>query len=261
MARPLVLLSNDDGHGSEGIRALRGALRDTCDVILVAPETEQSAASHSLTLHRPLRIRTVEENTFAIDGTPADCIYLALHAGTMLPRLPDLVVSGVNHGPNLGQDVFYSGTVAAAREGALRGIPALAASAHPRADFAAAAKLAANVATALLAKAPPSTAGQAPAARTRAPLFSLNFPKTWSGTLVTARLGSRYYDEVVDMRKDPRGREYCWIGGPGVYHDASPDTDTAAYNAGHAVLSSLVLDLTDTTNAALVDAVRSAASS
>jgi 5'-nucleotidase len=150
--RPLVLLSNDDGYASRGIAALRDGLREAFTVVLVAPETEQSAASHALSLHRPLRIREVEPEVFAIDGTPADCVYVALHAvGRVLPRPPDLVVSGINHGLNLGQDVFYSGTVAAAREGALRGIPSLASSAHTEADLAAVARLTTRIAQELLA--------------------------------------------------------------------------------------------------------------
>src|SRR4029078_3701435 len=117
-------LSNDDGHGSEGIRALRAELATWADVVLVAPETEQSATSHSLSLHRPLRARKVEPGIFAIDGTPADCVYVALHAEQrFLPRWPDLVCSGINRGLNLGQDAFYSGTVAAARQGARPGVP------------------------------------------------------------------------------------------------------------------------------------------
>src|SRR5271169_1686980 len=103
--RPLVLLSNDDGHGSPGIRAARLGLAQFADVVVVAPENEQSASSHALSLHRPLRLRLVEESAFALDGTPADCVYVALHAGArILPRRPDLVVSGINHGMNLGQD-------------------------------------------------------------------------------------------------------------------------------------------------------------
>src|SRR5271154_2588382 len=134
--RPLVLLSNDDGHASPGLRTMRDALAAVADVVVLAPESEKSAASHSLSLHRPLRLRAVEPNLFALDGTPADCVYVALHAGTrVLPRKPDLVVSGINHGMNLGQDAFYSGTIAAAREGALRGIPAVATSAHGAADL------------------------------------------------------------------------------------------------------------------------------
>ena len=122
--RPLILLSNDDGHSSTGIRAMQAALKAAgADVVVVAPETEQSASSHALSLHRPLRLRKVEADVFALDGTPADCVYVALHATTrLLARRPDMVVSGINHGMNLGQDAFYSGTVAAAREGAFRGI-------------------------------------------------------------------------------------------------------------------------------------------
>src|ERR1700749_71921 len=134
---PLVLLSNDDGDPSAGIRAAReGLIAAGAEVVLVAPETEQSASSHALSLHRPLRLRSVADGVFALDGTPADCVYVALHAaGRILPRRPDFVVSGINHGMNLGQDAFYSGTVAAAREGALRGIPSVAVSAHTALDL------------------------------------------------------------------------------------------------------------------------------
>src|SRR5580658_5059602 len=208
--RPLVLLSNDDGVAAAGIRAAREALSGHADVIVVAPETEQSASSHALSLHRPLRLRSVEAGVFAVDGTPADCVYVALHAGTrVLPRKPDLVVSGINHGMNLGQDAFYSGTIAAAREGALRGIPAIATSAHPVLDLAPVADLTTRIALALL--------------RTqrdgRAPLLNLNVPPDWRGDLRATRLGERIYEEVVDFRLDPRGREYLWLGGPGVRHE------------------------------------------
>jgi 5'-nucleotidase len=129
-ARPLVLLSNDDGVTAKGLLALRDALAKDADVVICAPDQNQSATSHSLSLHRILRLRRVDEGVFTLDGTPADCVYVALHAGTrVLPRRPDLVVSGMNHGLNLGGDVFYSGTVAAAREAALRGIPSIASSA------------------------------------------------------------------------------------------------------------------------------------
>ncbi len=200
----LVLLSNDDGYASRGIRAMRAALvARGAHVVVVAPESEQSASSHSLSLHRPLRLRAVEEGVFALDGTPADCVYVALHAGPRtLPRRPDLVVSGINHGMNLGQDAFYSGTIAAAREGALRGIPALATSAHYTADLEASAALAARVAFAL----PRDSVD-------RAPLLNLNVPARWNGELRATRLGARIYEEVVDFRFDPRGREYLWLGG------------------------------------------------
>lgn len=230
--RPLVLLSNDDGFYSRGIRLVRDALAPTCDVVTVAPATEQSAASHALSLHRPLRLREMDPGVFAVDGTPADCVYVALHAGTrVLPRRPDVVVSGVNHGLNLGQDVFYSGTVAAAREAALRKIPAIAASAHARADFEAVAALAARIAHALV--------GQPPV------LLNLNVPEKWNGGVRATRLGTRHYEDYVEFRQDPRGREYLWIGGSGVTHAEDDGTDTSAYDAGLASLTPLVLDLSD----------------
>jgi 5'-nucleotidase len=234
-ARPLVLLSNDDGYASRGIRALRDALLEVADVIVVAPENEQSASSHSLSLHRPLRLREAEPGIYAVDGTPADCVYIALNAGIrIVPRLPDLVVSGINHGLNLGQDVFYSGTVAAAREGALRGIPALASSAHPQADFAAVAKLTASIAVSMTRR----------SKRTAPPLLNLNVPKGFRGEVRATRLGTRIYEQSVDFRTDPRGREYLWIGGFGVRHERDHGSDTDAYDDLAASLTPLVLDLT-----------------
>ncbi len=243
--RPLVLLSNDDGHASAGLRTLRDAIARAADVIVLAPETEQSAASHALSLHRPLRLRAVEDGIFALDGTPADCVYVALHAGTrVLPRRPDLVVSGVNHGLNLGQDAFYSGTVAAAREGALRGIPAVAASAHGAADLPAVAELTVRIALELLA----AHAG-------RGALVSLNVPRGWTGEVRATRLGARIYEELVDFRRDPRGREYLWLGGPGVRHEHDPGSDTDAYDEGAASLTPLVLDLSSGGQSALAQAL------
>src|SRR6267142_2138387 len=157
MVSPLILLSNDDGYRAKGLRTLAVALRKFADVVVCAPESEQSTTSHSLTLTRPLRLREVDEAIFAVDGTPADCVYVALNGGVrVLPRTPNLVVSGMNHGLNLGTDVFYSGTVAAAREGALRGIPALTASADMAADRVRAAEVCARLAQALVGLAPVS---------------------------------------------------------------------------------------------------------
>ena len=252
--RPLVLLSNDDGYFSRGIRAMREHLSRWADVVVVAPETEQSASSHSLTLHRPMRMRSVEPGVFAVDGTPADCVYIALHArGRVLPRMPDVVVSGLNHGLNLGQDVFYSGTVAAAREGALQGVPSLATSAHPATDFEAACRLCAGIARELVGArpgAPPAGAEASPRAPSAqdpavAPLLSVNVPREWSGEVRATRLGKRIYEELIDFRKDPRGREYFWLGGPGVRHERAPGTDTDAYDDGAASITALMLDITD----------------
>lgn len=253
--RPLVLLSNDDGFSSPGIRALFDALSSWADVVLVAPESEQSASSHSLSLHRPLRAREVEPRVFAIDGTPADCVYVALHAGTrFLPRWPDLVCSGINRGLNLGQDAFYSGTVAAAREGALRGIPAIASSAPPKGELARYAALTSSLAR-LLFESTKATAvpRPGPSVSRSTPLLNLNFPLDWSGELRRTRLGARVYEEVIDVRRDPRGREYMWLGGPGVRHDPEPGTDTDAYDEGAASITPLVLDLSRTDDGGLAE--------
>jgi 5'-nucleotidase len=229
------------------------ALSSWADVVLVAPENEQSASSHSLSLHRPLRAREVERSVFAIDGTPADCVYVALHAGTrFLPRWPDIVCSGINRGLNLGQDAFYSGTVAAAREGALRGIPALASSAHPKGDYARFAELTSRLAKALFDETKETaTPRPGPSVSRSTPLLNLNFPPVWSGEVRRTRLGARVYEEVIDVRRDPRGREYMWLGGPGVRHDPEPGTDTDAYDEGAASITPLVLDLTRTADGGL----------
>jgi 5'-nucleotidase len=247
--RPLVLLSNDDGYASRGIQALRKALAVHADVVVVAPETEQSATSHALSLHRPLRLRRVEEGLFAMDGTPADCVYVALHAGDrIVPRRPDLVMSGINHGMNLGRDAFYSGTVAAAREGALRGIPAVASSAWVTVDFAKAAELSVRIALALLEE---RAEGPVPVPT----LLNVNFPKDWTGGLRSTRLGARIYEDVIDFRRDPRGREYLWLGGPGVWHEHEAASDTDAYDQGVASITPLILDLTDVAGAPLASRV------
>jgi 5'-nucleotidase len=243
--RPLVLLANDDGFTSIGIRALRAALSVFADVVICAPENEQSAASHALSLNKPLRLREVETAIFAVDGTPADCVYVAIHSNRVLPRKPDVVVSGVNHGLNLGQDVFYSGTVAAAREGALRGFPAIASSAHPKTNFEEAAALTAKLAESIIGMRRGEGSGV---------LLSVNFPRTWS-TMRATRLGARAYEELVDFRKDPRGREYLWIGGPTVKHVHAPGTDTEAYDEGVVSVTPLLMDATDHANASDIGAL------
>ncbi len=229
--KPLILLANDDGYARRGIRTLAAALAPLGDVVIVAPEVEQSASSHSLSLHRPLRLRKVEPSIWAVDGTPADCIYVAMHHPNVLPRKPDLVVSGLNHGLNLGQDVFYSGTVAAAREAALRAVPSIAASAAHGVDREQACVAVAKIAEkALVAKRPI--------------LLNVNFPPKWTGALRVTRVGVRAYENLVDVRKDPRGRDYLWIGGSGVHHDPDPGSDTEAHDQGVASVSPLLLDLT-----------------
>ncbi len=231
--RPLFLLANDDGFRAQGLNALRAALLPHADVIVCAPDSEQSASSHSLSLHRPLRLTEHGDGIFSIDGTPADCVYTAFFAGTrILPRKPDLVLSGLNHGANLGDDVFYSGTVAAAREGALRGVPALALSAGLEVDRQAAAQEGARIALALYRTAPPGPL-----------LINVNIPPGTAWRCRATRLGGRFYTDDVEFRRDPRGREYLWLGGPGVEHRPVAGSDTEAYDAGEISFTPLVLDL------------------
>lgn len=235
--RPLILLSNDDGAHARGLRTLRDALRLVGDVVTVAPASEQSAGSHSLTLSRPLRHRTLEPDLHSIDGTPADCIYIALYRERFLPRWPDLVVSGINHGYNLGTDTFYSGTVAAAREAALRGLPAMAVSLGANGSFEEAAKVAVVLAVRML---------DAPGEDERGALLNVNVPseRPYRGTRAT-RLGRRIYLEEVTVRSDPRGQQYYWIGGPGAHHEPLEGSDTEAVDAGYVSVTPLMLDATD----------------
>jgi 5'-nucleotidase len=155
-----------------------------------------------------------------------------------------LVVSGINHGMNLGQDAFYSGTIAAAREGALRGIPAVAASAHPSVDLGAVAVFCTQIAVELLGR-----------THRRTPLLNVNVPPGWQGRARATRLGARIYEEIVDFRVDPRGREYLWLGGPGVRHERNEGTDTDAYDDGFASITPLVLDLTSAPDQSLANDV------
>jgi 5'-nucleotidase len=238
MARPLVLLSNDDGYTSEGLRLLREELLRHADVVVCAPSTNQSATSHSLTLHRVLRLRRSEPGIFDVDGTPADCVYVALHAEQrVLPRLPDLCVSGLNHGPNLGVDVFYSGTVAAAREAALRGIPSIAVSADLTADRREAARVCARLAMSLFATIDP--------ARASTLLYNVNVPPGASWPIRAASLGRRSYSGDVVFRRDPRGAEYLWIGGADATHHDAPGSDTEAFDQGAVAVTPLALELFD----------------
>lgn len=247
-SRPLILHSNDDGVYAPGLRLLRAALADVAEVVTVAPLFEQSANSHSLTLARPLRHREID-GLHAIDGTPADCIYVALYRRQFLPRWPDLVVSGINHGYNLATDTFYSGTVAAAREGALRGVPAIAFSQGSGGSMERAAELAGELVRRFLA-APGGRSASAP--KGAAPLLNVNFPASLAaGSSPSARprvratrLGRRQYDEEVVMRHDPRGHEYFWIGGPNARHEPIEGSDTEAVDQGCISVTPLRLDAT-----------------
>ncbi|MDW8363535.1 MAG: 5'/3'-nucleotidase SurE [Myxococcales bacterium] len=234
MRRPLILVSNDDGVLAPGNVALREALERIGDVYTVAPTTEQSANSHSLTLHRPLRFERLAERVWAVDGTPADCVYVALVMQGVLPRRPDLVASGINHGPNLGADVHYSGTVAAAREAALRGIAAIAFSLVEPGPLEPVAALAATLCERML---------QAGLPGGPVPLLNVNVPPRWQGIRAT-RLGLRRYEDAVTVRTDPRGRGYLWLGGAEATHEPVDGSDTEAVDAGWVSVTPLAIEVT-----------------
>ncbi len=214
-----ILVSNDDGYLAEGLVALAEAMAALGEVWVVAPDREQSAASHSISLHRPLRIKQIKPRWFAIDGTPTDCSYLAINH-LMKERRPALMVSGINHGPNLADDVSYSGTVAAAIEASLLGVPAIAFSlvSRSRLDFRAATKFAQQLAKAALENSPPPKM-----------LLNVNIPTDveWPGYAIT-RLGKHSYGYDVVEKVDPRGRKYYWIGGSEYQHEDIPGSDCNA---------------------------------
>jgi 5'-nucleotidase len=210
-----VLLSNDDGVHARGLGALAEAFAGD-EVWIVAPDREQSAASHAISLHRPLRIGQVGPRRFAVDGTPTDAVYVGMNL-ILKGQRPDVVVAGVNHGPNLGNDVLYSGTVAAAMEGALLGCHAVAVSlaSSPPQDFHHAAAFAAALARRLARERDVSPI-----------LLNVNVPPGPVRGYRTVRLGRRTYGEEVVEKTDPRGRKYYWIGGEGgARHEDIPDSD------------------------------------
>jgi 5'-nucleotidase len=230
---PRILVTNDDGIYSEGLRKLAAVCRELGEVIIVAPDREQSAASHALTLNRPLRLLEIEKNEWIVDGTPSDCVNLAV-LKLLKEHRPDLIVSGINFGPNLGDDVTYSGTISAAFEGALLNIPSIAFSAlvGPHFSFDRCAAFAGELTRIALE-------------RHRDPriVLNVNFPIEFSGVRVT-RLGRRIYSEGVIERLDPRGRKYYWIGGePPIWHPGE-GTDFEAMEENLISITPLHLDLT-----------------
>ncbi len=233
------MLANDDGIQSSGIRALGRRLADLGDLVVVAPDRERSATSHAFTLDRPLRCEEIEPGWFSVDGTPADCVYLGLLK--ICARKPDLVVSGINHGFNLGSDVFYSGTVAGAVEAALRDVPAIAMSLEWKRGlqtsedpFKHAAEFAHALARAVLQEGLPVGT-----------LLNVNVPMEPSPKgYHWTRLGKRVYRDQVDERADLRGRRYYWIGGPPTGYGDVPGSDCHAVRDGHVSVTPLDLDLT-----------------
>jgi 5'-nucleotidase len=234
-----ILLCNDDGVTAAGLAALQHALEPLGEVTVVAPDREQSGASRSLTLDRPLRVRRMNGRVFSVDGTPTDCVLLAVRGVPDVVRVePDLIVSGINHGPNLGDDVTYSGTVAAAAEGCLMGIPSIAvslASWEPR-DFAPASRVVRSLVSRLAAHPlPPGT------------LLNVNVPDLAFEQLRgvrTTRLGRRVYPDVIVAQRDPRGKPCFWIGGEKPSWLPEAGTDFEAVDAGYVSVTPLHLDLT-----------------
>lgn len=229
-----ILLTNDDGYGAPGLAALERALGDLGRVSVVAPDRERSSASHALTLHRPLRVRAHGPRHFSVDGTPTDCVYLGVvHP---LSEVPALVVSGINRGLNVGDDVTYSGTVAAAFEAALLGVPAFAVSldAGRGEEYAPAASLALEVARHVLRDGLPADT-----------ILNVNVPGGSPRGVRFTRQGKRIYTKSVVERQDPRRGVYYWIGGEPTLATSDPDSDLAAVLEGYASITPLKLDLTD----------------
>jgi 5'-nucleotidase len=232
--RPRILLTNDDGIHAEGLLAAADVFAEFADVVVVAPDREQSACGHSLSLNRPLRLIETAAGRFAVDGTPTDCVNLAVH-WVLRDQPVDLVVSGINHGLNLGDDVTYSGTVSAALEAHLLRLPAIAFSQQlaQETSFARAARLAGALVRGLLDR------GVA-----ERMLLNVNLPAVPASGVRLTRLARRVYEQVVVERGDPRGRRYFWIGGEPRWEEG-PDCDHAAVTAGMVSVTPLRLDLTD----------------
>ncbi len=232
-----ILVTNDDGYRADGIRTLVDAARGLGEVRVVAPDREQSATSHSLTLHNPLRVRDRGEGVLAVDGTPTDCVILAL--GMLLEQRPDVVLSGINHGPNLGDDVLYSGTVAAAMEAVILGVPAVAISlaTFDEALLAGWGPVTARLLEQLLRSDMP-----------RETLLNINLPpippEQGKGVRVTT-LGRREYVGSLTRATDPNGREYFWIGGGESRWWGGADSDFKAIHEGYVSVTPLHLDLTN----------------
>ena len=231
-----ILLSNDDGYQSPGIEALAEALRPVAEVTVVAPDRDRSGASNSLTLDVPIRAQTLENGVIRVEGTPTDCVHLAITG--LLEEEPDMVVAGINAGANMGDDVIYSGTVAAATEGRFLGYPAMAISmdSHAPAHFETGARVALELVTRLQRK--PLAADS---------ILNVNVPDLpWEeiqGFLAT-RLGHRHRAEPVVKSRDPRGRPIYWVGPAGPEQDAGEGTDFHAVRNGYVSVTPIQVDLT-----------------
>ena len=239
-----ILLTNDDGIHSDGLIKLEHALKEVGDVYDVAPAAEKSGASHSLTLARPLRIRQIDDRHWTIDGTPTDCVTLALNKILSADEQPDICASGINHGGNLGDDATYSGTVAGALEATILGVPGLAFSlvARENYDFTEAAKFAVQAVKKVLAERLPEGT-----------LLNINIPPgEIKGALVT-RQGIKNARTVISEHIDPRGKPYFWIGEEYFNSNAAHGTDYNAIERGYISVTPLRSDMTDHQALAAID--------
>ena len=231
-----ILVSNDDGYFAPGIIALARAMGEIGDVTVVAPEQNQSGASHSLTLNRPLTVNRTDSGFRYVNGTPTDCVHIAMTG--LLEQRPDVVVSGINNGLNMGDDTIYSGTVAAAMEGFLFGVPSFAFSLVDRdwTHLDAAARVARDLVADVMARAPKGPL-----------LLNVNIPNHADvdrAPRVVTRLGKRHPSEPVHVMESPRGGTIYWIGAAGAALDAGPGTDFHAVASGSVAITPLQIDLT-----------------
>jgi 5'-nucleotidase len=240
-----ILLSNDDGYQARGLRTLARHLAEIADVVVVAPDRNRSGASNSLTLETPLRVERVEDNVYYVNGTPTDCVHIAISG--LLEQPPDVLISGINHGENLGDDVLYSGTVAAAMEGRFLGIPSIAVSLVGGGEhFATAADLARRVVERNLTDPLPKDT-----------ILNVNVPDLPAAKikgLKATRLGFRHKSEPVVKALDPKNRPIYWIGPSGAGDDAGPGTDFHAVAEGYVSVSPIKIDLTAHTALGPLDA-------
>ena len=232
-----ILVTNDDGIHSKGIIVLAKALQEIGDVFVIAPDREKSAVAHSLTVHRPLRVEKIKKNFYAVDGTPADCVHLGVNA--ILPKRPRLIVSGINKGENLGNDITYSGTVSAAFEGTLLGIPSFAISlvARSRFKFHMAARFAMRVARYIMKNGLP-----------RDTFLNINVPNLDEREIKSFKItqqGRYTHGNAVVEKVDPRGKKYYWIGGGTMVYDQRGDTDFEAISNSYISITPLHIDLTN----------------
>ncbi len=234
----MILVTNDDGIHSQGILVLAKALREMGDVFVVAPDREKSAVAHSLTLHRPLRVERIKKKLFAVDGTPADCVHIGVN--TILPQRPHLVVSGINKGSNLGDDIIYSGTVSAAFEGTLLGMPSFAISLASSSDFKfdVAARFAVRVARSIIKRGLPKDT-----------FLNVNVPNLDEKEIKSYKITQQgrwiHNGNGVVEKMDPRGKKYYWIGAGQFLFDKRRNTDMEAVAKSYISITPIKIDLTN----------------